>query len=299
MAELGIRNTLTVLRESAHGYFLDGGNFGEILLPGRGMPAGKGVGDAVEVFLYRDSEDRVIATTAEPYVMAGGFATLEVVSYYPGTGAFLYWGLEKDLLLPIRDQVGHVSPGDRVLVYVHVDPRSERLAASMKLDRYLDKTLPRYHEGQAVNLIIAGETPLGVKAIVENAHWGLLYRSDMSSLPEPGERMTGYIRAVREDGRLDLSLDPAGYQRVKPLAQQIMDSLKASDGYLPYDDQSSPEDIRAAFNTSKKAFKQALGALYRDQLITFEKPGTRLVVKPASRLRPAQRSIPRDVSKNA
>jgi hypothetical protein len=231
----------------------------------------------VDVFLFCDSEDRLVATTAEPLVMAGGFAMLEVVSYYPGTGAFLYWGLDKDLLLPIRDQIGHVAPGDHVLVHVHVDYRSQRMAASMKLDRFLDKSPPYYDDGQPVDLLIASETPLGYKAIVENAHWGLLYHSDMATAPEPGQRLTGYVRTIRADGKIDLSLDPSGYRRVKPLAQQIMEQLQGAGGYLPYDDQSSPEEIRATFNTSKKAFKQALGALYRKRLITFEKPGMRLV----------------------
>ncbi len=277
MAVLGIRNTLTILRESPHGFYLDGGELGEILLPGRSLPAGKGPGEPVDVFLYCDSEDRLVATTAEPLVMAGGFAMLEAVSYYPGTGAFLYWGLDKDLLLPIRDQIGHVAPGDLVLVHVHVDHRSQRMAASMKLDRFLDKSPPYYDDGQPVELLIVSETPLGYKAIVENAHWGLLYHSDMATAPEPGQRLTGYVRTIRDDGKIDLSLDPSGYRRVKPLAQQIMESLQEAGGYLPYDDQSSPEEIRSAFNTSKKAFKQALGALYRDRLITFEKPGMRFV----------------------
>jgi predicted RNA-binding protein (virulence factor B family) len=286
MAALGIRNTLTILRESPHGFFLDGEDLGEILLPGRSIPPGTGPGDAVDVFLYCDSDDRLIATTAEPFVMAGGFALLEVVNYHPGTGAFLYWGLDKDLLLPIRDQTSHLQAGDHVLVHVHVDHRSQRMAASMKLDRFLDKTPPYYDDGQPVNLLIASETPLGYKAIVENAHWGLLYHADMATAPEPGQRLTGYVRTIRDDGKIDLSLDPSGYRRVKPLAQQIMEALQSSEGYLPYDDQSSPEEIRAAFNTSKKAFKQALGALYRDRLISFEKPGMRLVQKMPGRLRP-------------
>lgn len=276
MAELGKRNSLTVLRESASGLHLDGGPDGEILLPGREIPQGTRLDDQLDVFLYRDSEDRLIATTATPLVMVGEFAALEVVDYRPGTGAFLNWGLGKDLLLPIREQTEHITVGDHVLVHVYVDNRSERITATMRLDRFLDKTPPYYDNGQPVSLTIANETPLGCKAIVNNQHWGLLYHTDLAFPLIPGQRVEGYVRALREDGKIDLCLDPMGYQRVKPLAQQILAILETGGGYSPYDDSSSPEEIRDVFQTSKKAFKQALGSLFRERRIRFEKPGIRL-----------------------
>lgn len=276
MAELGKRNSLTVLRESASGLHLDGGPDGEILLPGREIPQGTRLDDQLDVFLYRDSEDRLIATTAVPLVMAGEFAALEVVDYRPGTGAFLNWGLGKDLLLPIREQTDHITIGDRVLVHIYIDHRSERITATMRLDRFLDKTPAYYDNGQAVSLTIANETPLGCNAIVNDKHWGLLYHTDLAFPLHPGQKVEGYVRAMREDGKIDLSLDPMGYQRVKPLAQQILSILETGGGYSPYDDSSSPEEIRDVFQTSKKAFKQALGALFRERRIRFEKPGIRL-----------------------
>lgn len=276
MAEPGKRNLLKVLRESASGLHLDGGEDGEILLPGREIPPGTRLDDRLDVFIYFDSEDRLIATTATPLVMAGGFALLEVVDYLPGTGAFLHWGMGKDLLLPIREQTEHVTVGDRILVHVYSDRRSRRLVASMRLDRFLDKTPPPYDAGQPVSLIIANATPLGFRAIINGSHWGLLYESELAFPLIPGDSMEGYIKQVREDGRIDLSLDPMGYQRVKPLAQQILAILESGGGYSPYDDSSSPEEIRDVFQTSKKAFKQALGALYRERRIRFEKPGIRL-----------------------
>ena len=276
MAQLGVRNSLTVLRESPSGLHLDGGPDGEILLPGREIPPGTRLDDALDVFLYRDSQDRLIATTASPLAQAGEFAALTVVDYHPGTGAFLNWGLSKDLLLPIREQTHHLSVGDLPLVHVYVDPRSQRLAASMRLDRFLDRSPPPYRDGQSVALTIANDTPLGCNAIIENSHWGLLYHTDLAFPLFPGQRLQGFIRSLREDGKIDLCLDPVGYQRVPPLAQQIVAILEGGGGYSPYDDQSSPEEIRDVFQTSKKAFKQALGALFRQRRIRFENPGIRL-----------------------
>lgn len=279
MAEIGRRNLLKVTGSSPHGLYLAGGEHGDILLPGKFVPEGTGEGDTLDVFIYLDSEDRPVATTAHPLAMAGEFAGLEAVSYHPGMGAFLYWGLEKDLLLPIREQAGHVEPGDVVMVYIRVDARSGRLVATMKLDRHLDLTIPDYAEGERVELVVAGETPLGYKAVVNHAHWGLLYRNETGSPLTPGQRLSGYIKAMRADGKIDLCLDPSGYSRVKPLAQCILEELEAGGGELALDDKSPPEAIRDRFGASKKAFKQALGALYRDRLITLESPGIRLVRK--------------------
>ena len=276
MADIGRRNLLKVTGSSAHGLYLGGGEHGDILLPGKYVPQGAGEGDTLDVFVYLDSEDRLVATTQQPLAMAGEFAGLEVVAYNPGMGAFLHWGLEKDLLLPIREQGGHVVPGDVVLVYIYVDRRSGRLVATMRLDRNLDLDEPHYAEGECVELVIAGETPLGYKAVVNHAHWGLLYRAEVGVGLSVGQRLNGYVKTLRPDGKLDLCLDPSGYGRVKPLAQIIMEELEACGGTLALDDKSPPEAVRERFGASKKAFKQALGALYRDRRIVFDPPGIRV-----------------------
>ena len=276
MADIGRRNLLKVTGSSAHGLHLDGGEHGDILLPGRLVRPGMNEGDELDVFVYLDSEDRPVATTGHPLAMAGEFAGLEVLSYQSGMGAWLAWGLEKDLLLPIREQAGHVQPGGVVVVFIYVDERSGRLAATMRLDRHLDQTEPDYREGECVDLVISGETPLGYKAVVNHAHGGLLYRAETGVALSPGQRLKGFVKALRPDGKLDLCLDPAGYSRVKPLAQLIMEELAANGGKLALDDKSPPEAVRERFGASKKAFKQALGALYRDRRIAFVHPGIRL-----------------------
>ena len=277
MAAIGSRNTLRVVREAAPGLYLDGGELGEILLPRRYVTKGLGPGAELDVFIYRDSEDRLVATTEKPLVMVGEFAFLQVVSASAGLGAFLDWGLSKDLLLPRREQTRPVHAGEWVVVAVLLDPQSGRIVATTRLNRQLNRTPPAYREGQRVRLLIAGYTPLGCQAIVENAHAGLLYAGELATPPQIGERVDGYVRKVRADGKIDLGLDPAGYRRVAPLTEQIVAALQANGGRSACDDGSSPEAIRAAFGTSKKAFKQALGALYRDRRIRFTRPGVELV----------------------
>ena len=273
MAELGKRQSLIILRDTVQGLYLDGGALGEILLPRRYAARHLQCSDAIEVFVYRDSEDRLVATTETARAEVGGFAVMRVVSSSVRMGAFLDWGLPKDLLLPNREQETPVRTGDRVVAYVFLDPKSNRIVATTRLDRALDKSLPDYEDGAAVQLMIVGRTPLGYKAIVDGKFWGLLYGSDLAVPLEPGQQLPGYIQSVRPDGKIDLRLDPSGYQRVKPLAEKILEALEAAGGHLPLDDDSSPEAIRKAFQASKKSFKQALGALYRKHRIRFTAPG--------------------------
>ena len=277
MAILGKRNTLPIVRQAPPGYYLDGGELGEILLPGRYIPAGAMPGGKIDVFVYRDSEDRLVATTETPLAMVGEFAHLRVLTHEPGIGAFLDWGLEKDLLLPRREYAGGVRPGGRVLVYVMLDERSDRIVATARLNRHLNLTPPNYTEGQPVRLIVESETPLGYKAIINGAHVGLLYRAELAGPLSIGQTLDGFIRTVRPDGKIDLGLDPAGHRRLGPLSDQILAALENAGGYLPYHDGSSPEEIRAALGMSKKAFKQAIGVLYRERRILIEPAGIRLV----------------------
>ena len=276
MASIGQRNALQVIREATPGFYLDGENLGEILLPGRYIPENTGPGDYVLVFIHRDSEDRLVATTEIPNARVGEFAYLKVVSANPQIGAFLDWGLAKDLLLPIREQSRRVEVGEWVIVYVFLDEQSGRIVATMRVEAHLDLTAPSYVEEQPVNLLIAGETSLGYKAIVENAHWGLIFRSDIGSALTLGEALTGYVRAVRPDGKIDLSLTLPGYGKVRSLTEEILEGLKKNNGRMNINDASSPEEIRRQFATSKKAFKQALGALYRKRAIRLTKEGIEL-----------------------
>lgn len=276
MAILGKRNVLTIAREGPPGYFLDDGAGGEILLPGKFLPAGGNPGDALDVFVYRDSEDRLVATTESPLAEVGDFAALEVVDVSPGIGAFLAWGLEKDLLLPRREQGGFRKVGEKVVVRVFVDEKSDRIVASTRLHRWLSKSPPTYPADHPVKLLVAGRTPLGYKAVVENQYQGLLYASGLSGPLEIGSRLDGFVKAVRPDGKLDLSLDRSGFARVGPITDTILGELTAAGGHLPFGDNSSPEAIRAAFGVSKKAFKQALGTLYRKRLIELKAGGISL-----------------------
>ena len=280
MALIGKRNSLPVVREAPPGLYLDGGTHGEILLPGRYIQPGWAVGGKMDVFVYRDSEDRLVATTETPRAVVGEFVHLRVVTRNPSVGAFLDWGLEKDLLLPLREHAASLRPGDWALVRVALDERSDRIIASARLSRWLDLTPPAYATGQAVKLIIESETPLGYRAIINHTHTGLLYRAELAAPLILGQALDGFIRTLRPDGKIDLGLDPAGHRRIAPLGEQIIAALRASGGHLPYHDGSAPEDIRTALGMSKKAFKSAIGVLYREQRIRIEPDGIRLV-KPA------------------
>ena len=259
MATIGRRNTLPIVRAAAPGLYLNGGELGEILLPGRYIPRDLGPGDRLDVFVYLDSEDRLVATTEVPRVMVGEFACLKVVSVNARVGAFLDWGLAKDLLLPFREHEGPLRPGQWVTVGVLLDATSGRIVASARLDRHLRGGENTYRERQPVDLLIVSRTPLGYNAIVNNERMGLLYHDQLGTPLEIGQQVRGFVRTVRPNGKLDLSLDPAGYKRVKPLREQIVEALEQSGGKLAFDDDSSPAAIRQKFGCSKKSFKQALG----------------------------------------
>jgi hypothetical protein len=276
----GKKHTLSVLREATPGFYLDGLELGDILLPGKFAPKGVVAGDTLEVFLHHDSEDRLVATTQTPYALLGQVAGFEVVGVRPGIGAFLNWGLEKDLLVPLREQTRHPEVGEWIVAMVVLDEISGRLMGTMRLHRHLDKTEPKYEPGQAVDLVIAEETDLGYKAVVNHLHWGLLYKSDIASALVPGDELPGFVRLVRPDGKIDLRLDASGYDRVRPIADQILAALRAApDQALPYGDKTDPALIREKFGTSKKAFKQAIGKLLRQQRIEIADGGLRLVKK--------------------
>ena len=276
MAFLGQRNLLPIVRAAPPGLYLDGGTHGEILLPSRYIPAGAVPGGKIDVLVYRDSEDRLVATTEKSHAVVGEFACLKVLGVNPRVGVFLDWGLAKDLLLPPREQDGPLNPGDWVVVQVALDEKTDRLIASARINRRLDLTPPNYHEGESVRLLVASKSPLGFNLIVNHAHRGLIYNTDLPVPLKVGQRVEGYVRSIRPDGKLDIALGRAGYRRIASCTEQVMEKLTAAGGRMPYHDNSIPEEIRDAFGMSKKAFKQAIGALYRERRILIEPDGIRL-----------------------
>lgn len=275
MAEIGKYNKLRVIKEVDFGVYLDGEKEGEILMPLRYVPKDCQVGDYVDVFLYLDSEDRLVATTEKPYAQVGEFAMLRVKSANK-IGAFLDWGIMKDLLVPFREQKVTMTEERSYLVCIYVDEETQRIAASAKLNKFLDKTLPEYTVGQEVDLIIESETDLGYKAIINNSHWGILYENEVFEQLAKGLKLKGYIKKIRTDNKIDLSLHPLGYDKVDPITQMILDELKKERGFIAVSDKSDAELVYRVFGISKKSFKQAVGALYKRRLITIEKDGIRL-----------------------
>lgn len=278
MAVIGtINRQMPVVREAEPGFYLDGGSHGEILLPGRYRTPDIRIGGSIDAFVYRDSEDRLVATTETPYAMVGEFAYLRVVSINRRMGAFLDWGLGKDLLLPNREWTGDVRKGNWMVVLVRLDEKTDRIVATARINRHLDTSEAAHTKGQAVKLMIAGETPLGYKAIIEQKHSGLIYQSDVAEPLAVGQTLDGFILEMRPDGKIDLTIHQSGYERIAPLSKKIRAMLDDQGGSLPYHDTSTPAEIQEAFGVSKKAFKQAIGALLRDGHITLEPTGIRSV----------------------
>jgi predicted RNA-binding protein (virulence factor B family) len=274
--ETGKKNRLRVVKTVDFGVYLDGGDGREILLPTRYVPEGCKVDDEVDVFIYHDNESRLIATTLQPLAEVGEFQWMEVKEV-SDAGAFLEWGLMKDLLVPFREQKVTMQEGRRYLVYVYLDFLTKRIVASARIDKFLDNVPPRYERNQEVSLIVADETEMGYKVIINNLHSGLLYHNEVFRSLSKGEKLKGYIMEVREDEKIDVSMYPLGYQKVDGIARNILQTLKQNRGFLPVHDKSDAAEIHALFACSKKSFKQATGALYRQQLILLEREGIRLV----------------------
>jgi len=274
---IGKYNTLRVVKEVDFGVYLDGGeDFGEILLPIRYVPPGLKPEDEIEVFIYLDSEDRVIATTEEPYAQIGEFAYLEVVSVNK-TGAFLDWGLMKDLMVPYREQAERMKEGEKYVVYVYLDDESRRIVATSKLNSALDNLMPEYEEGEEVQLMVIDKTDLGYKVAVNNLHSGILYHNELFKPIKIGDKTSGYIKKIREDDKLDVILEKPGYEKIGGLAGEILEKLKEKDGFLPVYDKSPAELIYKLFGTSKKNFKKAIGTLYKQRIISIEDEGIKLI----------------------
>ncbi|KOH43929.1 CvfB family protein [Sunxiuqinia dokdonensis] len=276
MAAIGLINELEVVKEVDFGIYLDGGPHGEILMPKRYVPEGCKPGDTLEVFIYLDSEDRLLATNEKPKAMVGDFALLTVVSVTP-VGAFLDWGLPKDLLVPFREQQQRMEAGKSYLVYVYLDDESQRIVATSKLDKCVDNIPVDYEVGEEVDLIIAGQTDLGFKAIIDNSHWGMIYKNEVFQPLATGQRLKGFIKNIREDEKIDLSLEKEGYEKIDDISQSILNKLAANSGFLSLTDKSSPELIKSNLHISKKNFKKAIGSLYKQRLISIEENGIRML----------------------
>jgi hypothetical protein len=275
MTQIGKINSLKVLRIVSIGCYLDGGEQGEILLPRRYVPEGTKVDDTIDVFIYFDSEDRIIATTETPKIMMGEFAMLQAISV-TNAGAFLDWGLPKDLFVPFREQKQKMEVGKRYIVALYLDHETNRLAASAKIDKFLDNTPPNYSVGQEVDLLIYGQSELGYNAIINNAHWGVLYKNEVFRHLDGGKRIKGYIKRVREDDKIDLALQRSGYENIDGVSKGILDKLEKNNGFLNLTDKSEPEKIYQLLGISKKVFKKAIGSLYKSKLITIDERGIRL-----------------------
>lgn len=275
MVEIGKYNTLTVVKIVDFGVYLDGGERGEILMPKEYVPANCFPDDEVRVFVYFDSEDRIVATTEVPYVKVGEFAFLKVVAV-SHVGAFLDWGLRKDLLVPFREQRDPMVEGKSYLVYAYADKASDRIVASTKVDKYLDQVFPEYEVNEEVDILIARKTDLGYAVIINNMHWGLIYDNEVFQIIKIGQKMKGYIKAIREDEKIDVSLQTPGYAKIEGLAGVILEKIKDYDGILDLSDKSDPEEIYRVFGCSKKNYKKALGTLFKQGLIEINDTEVRL-----------------------
>lgn len=268
MALIGRMNSLQVVKHTDFGLYLDGGADGEILLPKRYIPKDtpSEVDDWLNVFLYLDSEDKLIATTLKPKIQLGEFASLKVVDINR-VGLFFDWGLPKDLLLPHSEEKRPLQIGDYCVIYLYLDKRTRRLTATARLDRHLDKVPANYQVGQEVDLLVVERTDLGFKAIIDGKHWGLIHKNELFKFIRGGMREKGYIKELRADGKISLSLQPIGHEAASGLAEQIIERLRAQGGVLALGDKSPPGLISEHFRVSKGNFKKAIGGLYKQGLI--------------------------------
>lgn len=274
--EIGKFNLLKVVKHVDFGVYLDGGDGEEILLPTRYVPDNCCVGDEINVFIYLDSEERLVATTLTPMAQVGQFACLEV-AWVNEFGAFLNWGLMKDLFVPFREQKMKMQKGKRYVVHVHVDEDSYRIMASAKVERFLSKEKPSYVSGDKVEVLIWQQTSLGFKAIVDDKYSGLIYVNEVFCHLEVGAKLQAYVKQVRADGKIDLELQQAGAKKVEDFAAVLLQCLRDNGGSIPYGDKSSAEAIYEMFQVSKKTFKKALGDLYKKRLVLLDNEETKLI----------------------
>ena len=278
MLHIGQHNTLTILRDTKVGLFLGNGNeIDDVLLPNKYVPKVFEIGEEITVFIYLDHEERPVATTLVPYIFLNEFALLRV-NYTNQIGAFMDWGMEKDILVPFKEQARPMEKGKRYLVYLYLDEKTNRLVASSKTNQFLNNETITVENGEEVDLIISHITEIGINVIINQKHKGLVYNDEVyDDRIRTGDKLTGYIKNVRDDGKIDVSLQKLGYQNIEPNAENILDELRASKGFLKLNDNSSPDDIKTVLKMSKKTFKKAVGLLYKEKLIEIKEDGIYLV----------------------
>ncbi|EJL6927146.1 GntR family transcriptional regulator [Vibrio alginolyticus] len=276
MIKIGQINSLEVIKKADFGVFLDGDDYGSVLLPSKYVPEGTEIGEHVDVFLYFDSESQLAATIERPIAQVGEWGLMKIEGVN-ATGAFVNWGIkEKDLLIPFSEQRTRFSAGQTILVYVYTDKASGRIVGTTKFNKWLDKTPANYEVNEQVDLIIAERSQLGYKAIVNGKHWGMIFPSDVFGKLYIGKNLKGFIKHIREDGKIDLALQKVGVAKMDDLSSKILDLLEKKGGFLPLNDKSSPEAIFDAFRTSKGTYKKTIGGLYKQGKIVIEKDGIRL-----------------------
>lgn len=275
LIEIGKYNRLEVLKSTEQGLYV-GDEVEEILLPNKYIPDGLQVGDHIDVFIYNDSEDRMIATTLRPKIQVGEFAYLQVKDV-TSIGAFLDWGLEKDLLVPFKEQLNKMETGKSYVVYMYLDEVTDRLVASSHLNRFLEREQVDLEEGQETDLLVGDKTDLGYQVIINSKYRGLIFENEIFRSVQSGDRTKGFVKRVRPDMKVDVALEKPGYQSIEPNADKLYKELQANTGFLPLHDNSDPEEIRRILQMSKKNFKKAVGALYKKRLVRLEKEGIRLV----------------------
>ena len=260
------------------GVYLEGGREGDILMPQKYVPEGIKPGDEIDCFVYLDQEERLVATTEKPLAKVGDFAWLKC-SWVNEYGAFLDWGITKNLFCPFREQKKRMEVGNSYIVHIHVDEESYRLMASAKVEHYLSHDTPSYKTNDEVDLLVWQKTDLGFKVIVDNKFGGLVYQDQIFQYIHSGDRLKGYVAQVRADGKLDITLQPTGRRETEDFAQTLLQWLKDNGGECPLGDKSDAEDIKRMFQVSKKTFKRAVGALYKQHLIVLEGNGFRLTTE--------------------
>ena len=275
MVQVGQYNVLKVIKEVDFGFYLDG-EPDEILLPKRFVPAGLKPDDELKVFVYHDNEGRLIATTQEPFAVVGDIAMMEVGDIN-AHGAFVKWGIMKDVFVPISQQEKKMKPGDRRLVRLFIDERTGRVTATEKIDKYLSNFDLTVKDNDSVSMVVFQKTDIGYKMIINSKHMGVLHSNEVFRDLEIGEKVKGFVKGIKPGNKIDLALGTKGYSKVPEEEQRILDLLSDNSGYLPYNDKSAPEEIYSYFGMSKKTFKMTLGALYKKRLVTFTQTGTQLV----------------------
>ncbi|MCB9195270.1 MAG: GntR family transcriptional regulator [Flavobacteriales bacterium] len=276
MINIGEFNTLRAKRSTQHGWYLTCTEDEEVLLPQKYVPSDFKTNDLLEVFVYTDSEDRIVATTEVPYAIVGEFSYLEVKDVTK-VGAFMDWGLEKDLLVPFREQKKTLEIGNKAVVYVYLDEQTGRIAASCKIDQFFEPLDEEYKVGEEVELLVYRKTDLGFEAIIDDHALGLLYNSEIHQKIKVGDRIDGFIANKREDGKIDLRLQKTGLEHLDEVSKQILAGLVEAGGFLPLHDGSSPEEIKKSLQISKKAFKKAIGILYKQRMIVIKEDGIQAV----------------------